>query len=95
MSSPTLQKRTAFWMALSGLTGLLLFVIANFTSIFSGSSVLAGCLQLIANTFVFISWSRGFQEATGLQKFIALLGTIVPVIMGTITIVRVLLPPIL
>jgi hypothetical protein len=87
------MKKNSFWMAVSGTTGLLFFVIANFTHLV-GADVLAGCLQLAVNTFVFITWLGGFRTSTGLNKFIAFWGVAVPVIMASITIVRVLIPAI-
>lgn len=79
-------------MVISGLTGLVFFLIANFTSIFVGSSILAGCLQLCVNAFVFLVWKRAFTQSHGLKKFIALFGVVVPIIMAGITLWRVLLP---
>ena len=80
------------WMLISGLTGFTFFLIANFTDIFQGLNVLAAVLQLCANAFVFFTWGRAFLARTGFSKVFALVGTVVPVIMGSITIYRVLLP---
>jgi hypothetical protein len=82
-------------MAISGLTGFSFFLVANFTSLFSGASVVAGCLQLCVNAFVFIVWTRAFRESSGLRKFVAFFGVVVPVVMASVTIWRVLIPAIL
>lgn len=82
-------------MVISGITGLSFFLIANFTNIFTGSSVLAGCLQLCINTFVFVVWRKVFLQSSGFKKFIAFFGVVVPCVMASITIWRVLIPTIL
>ena len=87
-----MSKRKIPWMALSGATGLLFFLIANFTELFVGSRVLAGCLQLCVNAFVFITWRRGFIQSKGFKRFVAFFGMVVPFIMAMITLVRVLIP---
>lgn len=79
-------------MAISGLSGLAFFLIANLAHVFHGMNVLAGCIQLSINAFVFLSWRRGYQHEVGFAKFVALVGTIVPCIMASITLVRVILP---
>jgi len=82
-------------MAISGITGFSFFLIANLTQVFVGSSVIAGCIQLTVNAFVFTIWSKAFMQSSGLKKFIAFWGTVIPVIMASITLWRVLLPFIL
>lgn len=83
------------WMVISGLTGFSFFLIANFTNLFAGANVLAGCLQLCVNAFVFTVWTKAFLQSIGFKKFVAFFGVIVPIVMATITIWRVLLPAIL
>jgi hypothetical protein len=80
------------WMLISGFTGFVLFLIANFTNIFVGLSVFSGILQIVVNIFVFVVWLRAFRQSMGLKKFVAFFGVIVPVVMASITIVRVFLP---
>lgn len=82
-------------MVISGLTGFSFFLVANFTSLFSGASVLAGCLQLCVNAFVFIVWTRAFRQSSGFKKFVAFFGVAVPVVMAIITLWRVLIPVVL
>lgn len=82
-------------MAVSGITGFTFFLIANFTNVFTGSSVLAGCLQLCVNTFVFVIWRKAFAQSVGFKKFVAFLGVVVPCVMASITLWRVLIPAIL
>ena len=92
MNEGARKEHTKQWMLVSGATGLSAFLIANFTDIFAGSSVLAGIVQLAANAFVFVVWSRAFVVSDGLQKVVAGIGAAVPVAMALITLVRVLLP---
>jgi hypothetical protein len=87
-----MKNHNTKWMAISGATGIVLFLIANFTMIFSNASVMAGCLQILVNLFVFVTYSKGFIHGKGVKKFIAFFGVIVPIIMASITIRRVLLP---
>lgn len=82
------------WMTISGAAGLFFFGIANFTDLFTGSSILAGCLQIGVNAFVFVIWNRAFWQSRGLRKFVALFGVVFPFIMASITILRVLIPAI-
>jgi hypothetical protein len=86
-----LDKRSV-WMAISGVTGLSFALIANCTELFVGSQVLAGVLQLGVNAFVFVNWRRAFLERSGWKKAFAFCGVVVPVLMASITLVRVLLP---
>jgi hypothetical protein len=84
--------KNSTWMIISGITGFSFFLIANFTNLFTGSAILAGYLQLAVNGFVFVVWIKAFMSSSGLKKFVAFWGTIVPVIMGSITLWRVFLP---
>ncbi len=89
------MDKNSKWMAISGITGLSFFLIANFTNVFTGSSVLAGCLQLCVNAFVFVTWKKSFVQSRGFKKFVAFFGIVVPCVMASITIWRVLIPAIL
>lgn len=82
----------SLWMIISGFTGFSFFLIANFTNLFTGSRVIAGCLQLCVNTFVFIVWRKAFVQSHGFKEFVAFIGTVVPVIMASTTLWRVLIP---
>lgn len=86
------MNKNSKWMIISGATGFTFFLIANFTHLFTGSSVLAGCLQLCVNTFVFIVWRKAFVQSYGFKKFVAFIGTVVLVVMASTTICRVLIP---
>jgi len=88
-------KRVPLWMTLSALFASSFFIVANFTDVFLGLNVISGCIQVVLNVFVFISWRRGYLIATGFGKIVALIGTIFPPIMATITIVRVLVPAVI
>lgn len=87
-----MKDRNSRWMFVSGLTGISFFLLANFTHLFRGSSVFAGCLQLCANAFVFVVWTRAFKESKGFKRFVALFGVVIPVIMAGVTLCRVLIP---
>ena len=87
-----IMNKNSKWMVISGFMGFSFFLIANFTHLFAGSSVLAGCLQLCVNTFVFVVWRKAFVQSHGLKKFVALIGTVVPIVMALTTICRVLVP---
>jgi hypothetical protein len=86
------MKYQRLWMAISGMTGFSFFLIANFTSLFSDASIIAGILQLGLNAFVFIVWRKAFTQSVGFQKFVAFWGVVVPAVMALITTFRVLLP---
>ena len=72
-------------MILSGLTGFTCFVVIHFTKLLKNPSW-AAALQLSANAFVFVSWSSAGLAATGFAKLFAFGGAIVPIVMATITI---------
>lgn len=82
-------------MTVSGILGFTFFIVANFTRFFQGSDLIAGILQLAVNAFVFATWLKGYLDSSGLKKFIAFFGVVVPFVMATITIWRVLLPSLL
>lgn len=77
-----------FWMIVSGTTGFICFVIIHFTKLLSDKR-LAAYIQLSANTFVFISWGSAFLTFVGTEKLLALIGTMMPIIFGSITFWRV------
>ena len=79
-------------MTVSGIMGLGFFLIANFTNVFVGLAVIAGLCQLAVNTFVFVVWGKAFKQSSGFKKFVAFFGVIVPLIMASVTMWRVLLP---
>lgn len=79
-------------MVVSGACGFILFIIANFTNAFRGSRIVAGCLQLGINLFVFVTWGNAFLHSSGFKKFVAFWGIVVPVVMASITTWRVFVP---
>jgi len=89
-----MTDKNSRWMLVSGLTGFTFFLIANFTNFFAGLNMLAGWLQLCVNAFVFLVWKKAFLQSCGFKKFVAFFGVVVPVVMASITIWRVLLPAI-
>ena len=82
-------------MILSGATGLSMFLLANFyLKKHEGWRLATALLQISVNAFVFASWLNGFLQATPgtLAQLVALIGFVVPIIMASITLVRVVLP---
>ena len=86
------MEKSSRWMAVSGATGFTFFLVANFTHLFAGSSLTAGLLQLCVNAFVFVTWGEAFRASSGFKRFVAFWGVVVPIVMGAITLWRVLLP---
>lgn len=85
------MKHSTFWMSLSGGMGLAFFLIANFTQLFVGANQIAAVIQLAINAFVFVVWTKAFTHSTGRKKFVAFFGIVVPIIMASITVYRVLM----
>jgi hypothetical protein len=81
-------------MAISGVVGFSFFLIANLTNFFQGLNLVTGGLQLLVNAFVFIVWLGAFKKTSGITKFIAFWGVVIPLIMASITIWSVLVPSI-
>jgi hypothetical protein len=79
-------------MIISGLIGLSFFLIANFTNFFQGLNLIAVILQLLINGFVFLIHLDSFRKTSGITKFIAFWGIVIPVTMAGTTIWRVLIP---
>lgn len=77
------------WMWVSGATGFSCFVIIHFTKLLK-NHLYAAMLQWTSNLFVFVIWGSAFLERQGFAKVIAFGGVVVPVIMATITIRKVL-----
>lgn len=90
-----MADRSTFWMMFSGVVGFSLFLIANFTDFFEGLDIAAGSLQLLANLFVFICYSRAYRVSVGFKQFVALIGSVVPIALAITTTVHVLLPYVL
>ena len=86
------MRSQTLWMLASGLLGFSFFLIANLTDAFAGLNVGAGFIQLVLNAFVFVTWLRGYRTSSGFRKFVAFWGIVVPIVMATITILRVILP---
>ena len=62
------------WMAISAATGLIFFLIANFTNFFVGLSVVSGLIQIALNIFVFVTWLRGYHASHGRARIVAFFG---------------------
>ena len=80
------------WMAISGVTGLAFFLVANFTDLFVGLNVVSGLIQIVLNTFVFVTWLRGYRASRGRERFVAFFGVAAPPVLAAITLYRVILP---
>lgn len=80
------------WMAISAVTGLAFFLIANLTDFFVGLNVVFGLLQIVINIFVFVTWLRGYRSSHGRERFLAFFGVIAPPILAGITLYRVIIP---
>lgn len=84
-------------MALSGLTGLTAFILANFIlKKHAEMRLTTGLIQIAANSFVFSSWLGGFLQATPYTfwRYFALVGFLFPLATASVTFVRVILPAI-
>lgn len=92
MTGQDKSKTTKFWMAVSGLSGFMFFLLTNFCTPLHELRVLTGCIQLCINGFVHLTWKNGFRQAKGIFRLIALIGCLIPLCMASITIIRVLLP---
>ncbi|MEI6144536.1 MAG: hypothetical protein WCP91_02975 [Candidatus Berkelbacteria bacterium] len=82
-------------MALSGATGLTMFILANFyLNAHAEWKLATALLQITANAFVFASWLGGFRQATPRTptKLLSLIGFVVPCCMASVTFFRVVLP---
>ena len=86
------MRNTRLWMAISGATGLLFFLIANFTDFFVGLNIVSGLIQIVINIFVFVTWLRGYLASHGRERFVAFFGIIAPPILACITLYRVIIP---
>ncbi len=80
------------WMAISAVTGLVFFLIANFTEFFAGLNIVSGLIQIAINIFVFVAWLRGYRASRGRERFVAFFGIIAPPILAGITLYRVIIP---
>lgn len=89
-TSPARNHR--LWMALSAVTGLVFFFIANFTSFFAGLNVVSGMIQIAINGFVFLTWLRGYRASRGRERLVAFSGVVAPPVLASITLFRVIIP---
>ncbi len=80
------------WMAISAITGLSFFLIANFTFLFARLNIVSGVIQISINIFVFMTWLRGFRISHGRARFVAFFGVIAPPMLICITLYRVIIP---
>lgn len=83
------------WMAISGAAGFGFFLIANLSDFFVGLSLTAGLIQVVLNVFVFFTWLRGYRDSAGLRKFVAFFGVVIPPVLASITLYRVIIPGLL
>ncbi len=79
-------------MALSSVTGLVFFLIANFTDLFAGLNVVSVLIQILINIFVFVTWLRGYRTSHGRERFVTFFGVIAPPLLAGTTLYRVIIP---
>ena len=80
------------WMAMSAATGLVFFLVANFSRFLVGLNIVSGLIQIGLNVFVFVTWLHGFRVARGRERVVAFSGVIAPPILAGITLHRVIVP---
>ncbi len=80
------------WMAISAATGLVFFLVANFTYFLTGLNVASGLIQIMLNVFVFVTWLHGYRVTHGRERVVAFFGVIAPPILAGITLYRVIAP---
>jgi len=80
------------WMAISAATGLVFFLVANFTDFLMGLNIVSGLIQIALNVFVFVTWLHGYRIAHGHERVVAFFGVVAPPILAGITLYRVLIP---
>jgi len=79
-------------MAISAATGLVFFLVANFSQFLVGLNIVSGLVQIGLNVFVFMTWLHGFSVAHGRERVFAFSGVIAPPILAGITLYRVIVP---
>jgi hypothetical protein len=79
-------------MAISAATGLIFFLVANFTDFLVGLNIVSGLIQITLNVFVFVTWLHGYRVARGRERIVAFFGVIAPPILAGITLYRVIVP---
>ena len=79
-------------MAISAATGLVFFLVANFTDFLVGLNIVSGLIQIVLNVFVFATWLRGYRASHGRERFVAFAGVVAPPILAGITLYRVIIP---
>lgn len=80
------------WMAISAATGLVFFLVANFTDFFVGLNIVSGLIQIALNVFVFVTWLHGYRITRGRERVVAFFGVIAPPILAGITLYRIIIP---
>ena len=80
------------WMAISAATGLVFFLVANFTDFLVGLNIVSGLIQIALNVFVFVTWLHGYRVARGRERVVAFFGVIAPPVLAGITLYRVIIP---
>ena len=79
-------------MAISAVTGLAFFLVANFTTLFVGLNVASGLIQIAINVFVFATWLRGYRTSSGRARLLAFFGVIAPPLLAGTTLYRIIIP---
>lgn len=77
---------------MSAATGLVFFVVANFSSFLVGLNIVSSLIQIMLNVLVFVTWLRGYRVARGRERVVALSGVIAPPILAGVTLYRIIIP---
>ena len=80
------------WMAISATMGFAFFLVANLTDLFVGVNIVSGLCQIVINVVVFVTWLRGYHASQGYERLLALFGVVVPPVLASITLYRVVIP---
>lgn len=58
-------------MAISAVTGLIFFLVANVTDSLVGLNIVSDLIQIALNVFVFVTWLHGYRVAHGRERIVA------------------------
>ena len=90
-----MKKSTSRLMAITAVSALIFFLIANITATLVEWKIVSGLIQIGLNFSVFMAWQHGYKTSGGLKKLFAFGGIVMPIVMAGITFFRVLLPALL
>jgi hypothetical protein len=92
----SIKLSTRIFMGISGACGFAFFLFAHQWFFHVALAPLkAAYIQFGINTFVFTFWGKGYLEYRGKGRWMFLIFALVPVVMATLTFIRVVLPVLL